>query len=261
MAVIKKYNLGGEEIGQVILDDQLLEMSANSQMIKDYLVAYRANQRQWSANTKSRAEVSHSGQKPHPQKGTGRARQGYLGSPQYKGGGRVFGPKPKFDQEVRVNKKEKRAVIKSLLAQKIQEQHFHILSVEGLGAPKTKVMVEFLKKLGLVDKRVLFLGEDLCMTVDRAIDSKLDAVFDASSGTFDEVQAEAAVEKILDEESTRLETEQQKRGVIIRSLRNIPRLKFSSLPNLHGYDVVLHQDVVLLDGNMDQLLTVLGGKK
>ena len=105
MADIKKYNLSGEQIGSVALDDALLEGIANPQMVKDYLVAYRANQRQWSANTKSRAEVNHSGQKPHPQKGTGRARQGYLGSPQYKGGGRVFGPKPKFDQNVKMNKK------------------------------------------------------------------------------------------------------------------------------------------------------------
>ena len=93
MAVVKKYNLGGDVLESVEVDDQLLQVLANSQMIKDYLVAYRRNQRQWSANTKTRPEVSHSGQKPHPQKGTGRARQGYLGSPQYKGGGRVFGPK------------------------------------------------------------------------------------------------------------------------------------------------------------------------
>jgi large subunit ribosomal protein L4 len=254
VAVIKKYNLSGEEVGQVTLEDHLLEISANSQMIKDYLVAYRANQRQWSANTKSRAEVSHSGQKPHPQKGTGRARQGYLGSPQYKGGGRVFGPKPKFDQQVRVNRKEKRAVIKSLLAQKIQEQHFHILSAEGLTSPKTKVVVEFLKKLGLFQKRVLFVGEDLCMTTDRAIDAKLDAVFGSNADV-----AEEAIEKILDEESSLLEQGQEQRGIILRSLRNVPKLKFSSLPSLHGYDIALHQDIVFLDGNMDQLLAVLGG--
>ena len=73
--------------------DKLLEiMRSNSQLIKDYLVAIRNNARQWSAHTKTRAEVNHSGQKPHPQKGTGRARQGYLGAPQYKGGGRVGRP-------------------------------------------------------------------------------------------------------------------------------------------------------------------------
>jgi large subunit ribosomal protein L4 len=259
VAVIKKYNLSGQEIGQVVLEDHLLQVSANPQMVKDYLVAYRANQRQWSANTKSRAEVSHSGQKPHPQKGTGRARLGYLGSPQYKGGGRVFGPKPKFDQQVRVNKKEKRAVIRSLLAQKIQEQHFHILSAEGLDAPKTKVMADFLKKLGLSQKRVLFLGEDLCLAADLSIDAKLDAVFETGSGSLDEAAAESAVEKILNEEGSRLEAGLKKRGVIVQSLRNIPKLKFSSLPNLHGYDVVLHQDIVLLDGNIEQLVAVLGG--
>lgn len=107
MAELKKYNLAGEALGQVAINDELLESNANSQMIKDYIVALRENARQWSANTQTRAEVNHSGKKPHPQKGTGKARQGYLGSPQYKGGGRVHTPRPKFDQHVRINRKEK----------------------------------------------------------------------------------------------------------------------------------------------------------
>ncbi len=120
MADIKKFDLTGKEKGQVTVKDEVLERGANSQMIKDYIVALRANARQWSAHTKSRSEVSHSGQKPHPQKGTGRARQGYLGAPQYKGGGRVGGPRAKFDQHVSINRKEKRAAIRFLLAEKIQ---------------------------------------------------------------------------------------------------------------------------------------------
>ena len=79
MATLKKYDLTGKEIGQITIEDEMLKSSANSQMIKDYIVALRENARQWSANTKTRAEVNHSGKKPHPQKGTGRARQGYLG--------------------------------------------------------------------------------------------------------------------------------------------------------------------------------------
>ena len=88
------------------LDDAFLDVQANSQMIKDYIVALRANARQWSANTLGRSEVVHSTKKPHRQKGTGSARQGSLVSPQYRGGGIVFGPKPKFDQHVRINKKK-----------------------------------------------------------------------------------------------------------------------------------------------------------
>ena len=101
MPNLKKYNLAGQEVGEVTLEDSLTSANKNLQMIKDYLVAIRANARQWSANTKGRSEVNHTTKKPHPQKGTGNARQGSLAAPQYKGGGRVFGPKPKFDQHER----------------------------------------------------------------------------------------------------------------------------------------------------------------
>src|SRR6185369_15092888 len=131
----------------------MLATTANSQMIKDYLVALRANARQWSANTKTRAEVCHSGKKPHPQKGTGRARQGYLGAPQYKGGGRVHAPRPKFEQHIRINKKERKAAIRHLLIEKIQENKLHILAFEPFQEAKTKRMAEFIKNRQLQDNR------------------------------------------------------------------------------------------------------------
>src|SRR3989338_2388059 len=86
--MLKKFNLEGKETGSVELSEELLQGKANPHMVKDYLVALRANARQWSANTQTRREVNHSHQKPHPQKGTGRARQGFLGATQYRGGGR-----------------------------------------------------------------------------------------------------------------------------------------------------------------------------
>lgn len=260
MAIIKKYNLSGDEVGQLALDDSLLDGMANPQMIKDYLVAYRANQRQWSANTKGRSEVSHSSQKPHPQKGTGRARQGCLAAPQYKGGGRAFGPKPKFDQQVRVNKKEKRAVIKSLLVQKIQEQHVHVLSVEGLDKPRTKTIVDFLKKLNLTQKRVLFLGEDLYMSTGCEIEATLCEAVEGSSSESNK-EAAANMANIISEKYNNLACSYEKRDAVVKSLRNVPKLSFSLLPNLNGYDVVLHQDIILLDGATDQLMAVLGGNK
>ncbi len=258
MANIKKYNLSGEQIGELSLDDTLLQGGANPQMIKDYLVAYRANQRQWSANTKTRAEVNHSGQKPHPQKGTGRARQGYLGSPQYKGGGRVFGPRPKFDQHVKLNKKEKRAVIKTLLAQKIQEQHVHVLSIEGLNAPKTKSVVEFLKKLNLAQKRVLFLAEDICLSKVIPMDEELDEVL-SSTEDMQPDEAEKTITSLIDKQDEECSLLFGKRDCIFRSVRNIPKVSFALLPNVNGYEVILHQDIVLLDGPVDQLIAALGG--
>lgn len=158
MAQLKKYDLDGKEIGKVDIDDAILSLVAHPQSVKDYLVAIRNNARQWSANTKGRKEVNRTGKKPHPQKGQGRSRQGCLAAPQYKGGGIVFGPKPKFDQHVKINRKERKAAVRSLIIEKIKGNQVHVLAAE-IGQPKTKIMSDFLKKLELLDKRVLFLGE------------------------------------------------------------------------------------------------------
>lgn len=159
MATLKKYDLTGKASGEVAIDDSLLNTSANPQMMKDYLVALRANQRQWSASTQTRAEVNHSKRKPYAQKGTGNARQGFLGSPQFKGGGRVHAPRPKFDQHVRINRKEKRIAIRHLIGEKIKGAQAHILDYQELKAPHTKTLATFLKALNLSGKRVLFLAE------------------------------------------------------------------------------------------------------
>jgi large subunit ribosomal protein L4 len=216
VAVLKKFDLSGKELGEVAVADDLLATLANSQMVKDYLVAIRANARQWSANTKTRAEVCHSGQKPHPQKGTGRARQGYLGAPHYKGGGRVHSPRPKFDQHVRINKQERRQAIRSLFCEKIREGQARLIDFRVLKEPKTAIVVSFLKEMGLTGKRVLFIAEGAAVS--------------------------------------------EKYGVLIKSLRNIPRVNFSLLANVSGYDLALHPEIVILEPALEQLLTTLGGK-
>ena len=159
MATLKKYDILGKEVGEVTIDDTLLASNANGQMVKDYIVAIRRNLRQWSANTKGRSEVSHSTQKPHRQKGLGRARQGSLSAPQYKGGGVVFGPKPKFDQHVRINKKERRAVNKFLISEKIKENRFFVLDSSTMKEAKTKAAIKFLQELKIEGRRVLFITE------------------------------------------------------------------------------------------------------
>jgi large subunit ribosomal protein L4 len=227
VAVVKKYNLKGQAVGELTLKDDLIEATANLQMIKDYLVALRANARQWSANTKTRAEVNHSGQKPHPQKGTGRARQGYLGAAQYKGGGRVHGPRPKFDVHVRINKKERRAAVKHLLSEKIMGHRLHVLQYDGLEAPKTKAVADFLKSLKLDAKRVLFLGESFT---------------DGAKTATDQIIAPIA-----------------KYDTFVKSMRNIPKLEFMLVPNVSGYDVAVTHDIVVMEPALDELLVLLGG--
>jgi len=228
VAVLKKYNLNGAEIGEIQLEDHFLDSSVNSQLIKDYLIALRANARQWSASTKSRSEVSHSGQKPHPQKGTGKARQGYLGAPQYKGGGRVHAPRPKYDQHVRINKKEKRAAIRHLLVEKINSQNLHVLDCSSLEGPKTKAVSAYLKARGLDRKKVLFLA---------------DAAIYANS------------------EDGSLVFAAERHETLVLSLRNIQKADFGYVPNVNGYDLALHQEIVVLDTACDELMVLLGGKK
>jgi large subunit ribosomal protein L4 len=157
MATLKKYDLQGKEVGVVQIDDSLLEGAAHPQSIKDYIVALRNNARQWSASTKVRKEINRTGRKPHPQKGQGRSRQGDLAAPQYKGGGIVFGPKPKFDIHVRINKKERRAAVRTLIAEKIKNGLVHVLQKGEINQPKTKMMAEFFGHIPAAEKRVLVL--------------------------------------------------------------------------------------------------------
>ena len=155
----KRYDFEGKEIDSVdvaILDK---DSRAHMQSINDYIKALRTNARQWSANTKDRSQSSHSGAKPHAQKGTGKARQGFLGAPQYKGGGRVHTPKPKFDQHVRINKKEKRQVIATLLCEKVENDRVYFLKddlAKECKTPKTSKLAKFLKNIDMT-KSCLFL--------------------------------------------------------------------------------------------------------
>ena len=159
MTVLKKYDLAGKELGEAEIANDLLEKSVSSQMVKDYIVALRANQRQWSAHTKIRSEVNKCGQKAQAQKGLGRARHGALSAPQFRKGGIAHGPRAKFDQEVKVNRKAKQAVIRSLIAEKIKEGKAIILKLKELKNPKTKIAVDFFKKLQMDGNRVLVLGD------------------------------------------------------------------------------------------------------
>jgi large subunit ribosomal protein L4 len=158
VVTLKKYDLMGKEVGSVQIDDALLEFSAHPQSIKDYIVAIRNNARQYSASTKTRAEINRTGRKPHPQKGQGRSRQGDLAAPQYKGGGIVFGPKPK-DIHTRINKKERRAAIRTLIVEKIKANQVYVLQKADLNQPKTKTVAGFFDSLEAANRRVLVLGE------------------------------------------------------------------------------------------------------
>lgn len=155
----KQYDFEGKELDQIEVLLMNEDGRAHPQSTKDYIKALRENARQWSANTKDRSQSHHSGAKPHAQKGTGKARQGFLGAPQYKGGGRVHTPKPKFDQHVRINKKEKRKVIATLLTEKVENDRVCFLKdqiAEKCTEPKTAILAKFLNNIEM-KKSCLFL--------------------------------------------------------------------------------------------------------
>lgn len=222
MAKLKKYNLAGKEVGDVTVDEKLANAEANSQMIKDYIIALRANARQWSANTKTRSEVKHTTKKPHPQKGQGRARHGSLVGPQFRGGGRVFGPKPKFDQHVKINQKERKAAIRFLIAEKLKENRVWLIENTDMEAPKTKTIAQFLRSLE-IEGRVLFLGE----------------------GVFTEVETEGKVQRV----SVRC----TKHQCFMKSTRNLPKTDFMLASNISGYDVLVARDIVLTESALHEL--------
>lgn len=223
MVTLKKYNLKGEAIGQVAADAEFVQAEANGQMVKDYIVALRENARQWSANTKGRSEVSHTTKKPHPQKGGGRSRQGMLSAPQYKGGGRVFAPKPKFDQHVRINKKERQAAIRFLIGEKMRDNKVHVLENTTMEAPKTKSVVNLLKGCGIQGSRVLFLGE----------------------GNYAEVESGDS-KKIV---SIRC----NKHYNFARSLRNLQKTQFALAKNINGYSLLVARDLIVTEAALKEL--------
>ena len=107
--------------------------------------------------------MNHTKKKPYKQKGTGNARQGSLAAPQFKGGGVVFGPKPKFNQHIRINRKERRQAVRQLLCEKIKAERIFLVEDAAfngtLKEPKTKAVYDFLKKQEMAGRRVLFVGE------------------------------------------------------------------------------------------------------
>ncbi len=135
--------------------DEIVSIEPNPQVIHDYIVMIRNNQRAWSASTKGRSEVRGSGAKPWRQKGTGRARAGSLASPLFRGGGVTFGPKPKNIRTI-LPKKVKQLAFKTAIAEKIKEEKFIVIDELQLEEPKTKKMAEILRNLK-VDGKILIV--------------------------------------------------------------------------------------------------------
>ena len=148
MANVSVYNMEGKEVGTMELSDAVFGVKVNEHLVHMAVVAQLANKRQGTQKAKTRAEVSGGGRKPWRQKGTGHARQGSTRAPQWTGGGVVFAPTPR-DYTIRLNKKEKRAALKSALTSRVQENKFIVLDELTMDEIKTKKFQNILNNLNL----------------------------------------------------------------------------------------------------------------
>ena len=158
MPKIDVYNMQGKKVSDIELNENVFGIKPNEKIVHIALVNYMANQRQGTANTKTRAEVSGGGRKPWRQKGTGRARQGSIRAPQWFKGGIALGPKPR-DYSYRINKKERQLAIKSLLSAKVLENNLVVVDKLDLKEIKTKNMVKTLENLKVEGKTLIILPE------------------------------------------------------------------------------------------------------
>ena len=159
MAKVAVYTMDGAENGQIELNDQIFGVEVNIPVMHEVVVAHLAKLRQGTQSAKTRAEVSGGGRKPWRQKGTGRARQGSIRSPQWVGGGIVFAPKPR-DYSVKVNKKVRRVALKSALSSKVQDEKILVLESLKLDEIKTKAMKKVLDNLKVENALVVMDGTD-----------------------------------------------------------------------------------------------------
>lgn len=158
MPNIKVYDMKGAEVGEISLNDSVFAVEYNESLIHQAVVTYLANQRQGTKGTLTRSEVSGGGVKPWRQKGTGRARQGSIRSPQWTHGGVVFAPKAR-DYSKKMNISAKRSALLSALSKKVADGEMVVVDELKVSAPKTKEMVAFQTALKL-DKKTLVVMDN-----------------------------------------------------------------------------------------------------
>ena len=157
MANVTVYNMEGKEVGSMDLNDAVFGVEVNEHLVHMAVLQQLANNRQGTQKAKTRSEVRGGGRKPWRQKGTGHARQGSIRAPQWKGGGVVFAPVPR-DYSFKLNKKEKRAALKSVLTSRVQENKFIVVDELKMDEIKTKTFKGVLDNLN-AEKALVVLND------------------------------------------------------------------------------------------------------
>jgi large subunit ribosomal protein L4 len=193
MASVSVYNMEGAQVDTIELTDSIFAVPVNEHLVHQAVVAQLANKRQGTQSAKTRAEVRGGGRKPWRQKGTGHARQGSIRAPQWTGGGVVFAPKPR-DYSVKMNKKEKRAALKSVLSAKVAENKFIVLDELTLTEIKTKQVKAVLDNLKVAKALIVTKEND---------------------------------------------------DVVIKSARNLPKVKTAAINTINVYDILKYDTMVV----------------
>ena len=192
MASVSVYNMEGKEVGTIELNDAVFGVKVNEHLVHMAVVQQLANKRQGTQKAKTRGEVSGGGRKPWRQKGTGHARQGSTRSPQWTGGGVVFAPVPR-DYSFKMNKKEKRAALKSALTSKVQGNNLIVLDELKLDEIKTKKFVAVMNNLKVEKGLVVIAENDQNVVLSARNLADIDTALANMINTYDVMKAKTVV--------------------------------------------------------------------
>ena len=184
MANVTVYNMEGNEVGTMELNDAVFGVEINEHLVHLAVVRQLANNRQGTQKAKTRSEVRGGGRKPWRQKGTGHARQGSIRAPQWTGGGVVFAPVPR-DYEVKMNKKERRAALKSALTSKVQDNKLVVVDSLALAEVKTKEMQKVLTNLKAEKALVITADNDQNVVLSARNIAYVETATPATINTYD----------------------------------------------------------------------------
>ena len=192
MANVSVYNMEGNEVGKMDLNDAVFGVEVNEHLVHMAVVAQLANNRQGTQKAKTRSEVSGGGRKPWRQKGTGHARQGSTRAPQWTGGGIVFAPTPR-DYTIRLNKKEKRAALKSALTSKVQGSSLIVVDELKFDEIKTKNFTNVMNNLKVEKGLVVIADNDVNVVMSARNVADVDTTLVNTINVYDVMKAKTVV--------------------------------------------------------------------
>ncbi|MCI8433942.1 MAG: 50S ribosomal protein L4 [Lachnospiraceae bacterium] len=192
MANVSVYNMEGKEVGTMELSDAVFGVEVNEHLVHMAVVQQLANKRQGTQKAKTRAEVSGGGRKPWRQKGTGHARQGSTRSPQWTGGGVVFAPVPR-DYSFKMNRKEKRAALKSALTSKVQDSRLIVVDELKFDEIKTKNFVNVMNNLKVGKGLVVIAENDANVVMSARNVADVDTTLVSTINVYDIMKAKTVV--------------------------------------------------------------------